>query len=131
MIYYLSSAQHKQLTDRMGPLLIVLPAPEEDPTDWLTWARNQISAKHRQYVAAASVGVLRVQPPGGTGLQAVIGQISTHSDDALTWCIEVVFCDLNPPMAARHPRSAPQWPASVDTESAAGKFPKERASVSD
>jgi hypothetical protein len=128
MIYYLSSAQHKQLTDRMGPLRIALPAPQDDPADWLQWARSVISEKHRQYVVDAWPEVITVSPSRGGGLDGVIGSIETRDAD-FAWGVEAVLCDLDPPMEARHPRSRPQWPARVDTQTASGTWPKERPSA--
>ena len=125
MIYHLSSAQHKQLTDRMGPLCIALPAPEVDPPDWLEWAKSMISEKHRQYVTQAVVTTITVGPPQGDGLTGVIGQIDPP-DKTFSWGVEVVLCDLDPPMKSRHLRSKPQWPASVDTGKPFGRWPRER-----
>jgi hypothetical protein len=129
VIYHLSSAQHKQLTDRMGPLCIALPAPEVDPPDWLSWARSVISEKHRQYVTDAKLTTVSVGPPSGGGLAGVIGQIDP-ADTSFCWGVEVLLCDLDPPLKARHPRSRPQWPASVDTQTASGRWPKERPNAS-
>jgi hypothetical protein len=126
VIYHLSSAQHKQLTDRFGPLLIALPAPEDDPPDWLAWARSVISEKHRAYVVAAVPTVITVGPSRADGLTGVIGEIEPP-DKSFSWGVEVVLCDLDPPGKSRHPRSRPQWPASVDTQTASGRWPRERS----
>jgi hypothetical protein len=116
MRFRLSTAQRKDLLIRGIPLRIALPAPADDPPDWFPWAKRALG-EEGIYLRNVVVESILVAPPSGGGLTGVIGRI-VHDEDSnaenLTWLIEVVLCDLNPPTKPRHRRKRPQWPQSAE-----------------
>jgi len=127
MRFRLSNAQRKDLLIRGTPLAVALPVPVTDPDDWFEWARKSL-CEEGIYVAGVDVQTITVAPPSGAGLTGIIGRI-VHDDaanaDVLTWGVEVLVCDLDPPTKPRQPRKRLQWPQYA--ESIAGKWPAEPA----
>lgn len=124
MRFRLSTAQRKDLLIRGTPLAVVLPSPVDDPDDWLEWAQQAL-CEEGIYVTDCRVTTISVAPPSGGGLTGVIGRIVHDQEanaDVLTWGVEVVMCDLDPPTKARQQRKRPQWPHYA--ESRAGKWPE-------
>ncbi len=113
-IFYLSNGQAKELSIRNTPLLIALPAPEDDPDDWLTWARESI-AQFGDYVVSAEPQVITVAPAQRDGLEGVFGRIvhADHKRPALTIGVDAVVVELDPKGKPRSPRTRLQWPGSV------------------
>lgn len=110
MKYHLSSNQAKELVLRATPLEIALPAPPDDPPDWLAWARNAI-VQFGEYVVSAEPTVLYVTPNTGDGMAGVIGCIGDQPPKGtFFFSVEAVLCELDPPVAARRERQRCQWP---------------------
>ena len=123
MQYHLSGRQLKSLLIRHTPICIALPAPEDDPPDWLAWARSVLDADVRTHLVSAEPDVITLGPGRGSdGLASVIGEIEPR-DRSIVWQVEVVICDLNP-IKSLHKRERLQWPKCVDTES--GRWPREQ-----
>lgn len=120
--YHLSSGQLKSLLLRHTPIRIALPAPEDDPPDWLAWARSVLDDDVQDHLVSAVPDVIAVGPGAGhEGLESVIGRIEPR-DRSLVWMVEVVVCDLDP-VKILHPRARTQWPKSVDTSG--GRWPRD------
>ena len=123
MKYHLSNGQLKSLLIRHTPIRIALPAPEDDPPDWLEWARSVMDQDIRDRIVRAEPQVIAVGPVGSRdGLAGVIGEIEPL-DRSLIWLVEVCIVDLQP-RKKLHPPARLQWPKSVDTPS--GRWPIER-----
>jgi len=130
MRFILSNTQKKDLLIRNTPILVALPAPAEDPEDWLTWARESI-IDQGDCVTFACPELLTVAPsPGRAGLDGFFGQIVSHarigndvkswdvSDDPsmahkLTLRVDAVICYLEPTKARRACSTRPAWPGIV------------------
>jgi hypothetical protein len=114
MTYRLSTRQRKDLLARAQTLRIALPAPADDPPDWVAWARSALDPLDQEYVTAAEVDVLTVRPPmGRDGLASVIGDITTDDHAGLCWRVEVVIVTLEPLGGARHAAGQVRWPGSA------------------
>lgn len=110
MKYHLSSRQSKELMLRATPLEIALPAPPDDPPDWVAWARNAI-VQFGEFVKEAEPCVLYVTPNNGDGLSGVIGCIGDQPPRGQFYFgVDAVVCKLDPPVAARRDRLRCQWP---------------------
>lgn len=115
MRYNLSNSQRKELLIRHQPLEIAVPAPVQDPPDWLAWARWSL-CDDGQYVQSADPDVVLVEyMPGGGGLTSILGRILPDGQESqcLHWWVEIVRIRLDPPGKPRHRRSALQWPVSA------------------
>lgn len=110
MKYHLSSRQAKELVLRATPLEIALPAPPNDPPDFLEWARSAL-IQYGEYIVTAEPTTLYVTPNDGDGLSGLIGMIGDQPPRGV-FCItvEVVICELDPPVKARRERTRCQWP---------------------
>lgn len=129
MRFRLSNAQRKDLLIRGVPLAVALPTPVHDPDDWLEWARRAF-CEEGIYVTDVRVDTISVAPPSGGGLTGVIGRIVHDQDanaDVLTWGVEVLICDLDPPTKPRESRNWLQWPQYA--ESRVAKWPAEPAAA--
>jgi len=127
MIYRLSNNQRKELLVRGTPLAIAIPAPFSDPEDWLAWAKQSLGDEGQYVHKVPEVMMLPVGPPNtDSGLASIIGNLATATEQPFHWLVEVAIVELDPPLSSRHKRSKVQWPGSVDTETAAGVFPRQK-----
>jgi hypothetical protein len=116
MHYRLSSRQAKDLLLNRKPLTIALPAPIEEPEDWLAWARGAI-LDHGELITSAEPDMIDVAPnPHRSGLEGYLGAILTEGDPAqtLTLSVDVVVCELRP--SGRGKPAEPcrlQWPGTA------------------
>ena len=98
MHYRLSQRQAKDLLLNRRPLTIALPAPIDEPQDWLAWARGAI-LDHGELITSAVPEVISVAPnPHRSGLEGYLGAILTDADPAqtLTIGVDAVVCELWP-----------------------------------
>ena len=114
MRYHLSNGQRKELLLRGTPLAIAIPAPPEDPPNWLEWARNVI-VEDGQHVVSAEPCTVTVSRSGieGDGLTGFIGTIHEGTPDFFCWGVDAVVCHLDPPGSSRRDRKRVQWPATA------------------
>lgn len=99
MHYRLSQRQAKDLLLNRKPLLIALPAPIEEPEDWLAWARGAI-LDHGYLIVSAEPEMINVAPnPHRSGLEGYLGAIITDADPAMTLTlgVDAVICQMLPP----------------------------------
>lgn len=116
MHYRLSSRQAKDLLLNRKPLTIALPAPIEEPDDWLAWARGAI-LDHGELVTSAVPEVISVAPnPHRSGLEGYLGAIITDDDPAmtLTMGVDAVVCELRPAGRGKIGETVRlQWPGTA------------------
>lgn len=111
MLYRLSNRQVKDLLISGVPLEIMLPAPPDDPPDWLEWSRNRIIG-YGQYVTDAqpcSVRVVPRQVPRFDNLTDLIGTIILDDRKDFSFSVDAVSVLLDGPNI-RNNRQRPQWP---------------------
>lgn len=108
--FELSNGQKKALLIRAQPLRIALPAPAIAPENWLLWARESLW-EHGRLITGVIQDHIDVCSPSGQGMSGVIGRIVRQDETpVLTWGVDVIICNVDPPVKARHPREVVQWP---------------------
>ena len=123
MKYYLSNAQRKELLVRAVPLAIALPAPMDDPDDWLIWAQEALGDDGQYVHRTPEVFTLPVGPvKSDAGLTSIIGGFVRPTGE-FYWRVEVAVVELDPPCKPRGVRGKIQWPAFVRDNF--GRWPRE------
>lgn len=123
MKYHLSNAQRKELLVRAVPLAIAIPAPMDDPDDWLAWAQESLGDEGQYVHRIPEVCTLPVGPlKSDAGLTSVIGGFVSPAE-GFYWRVEVAIVELDPPCTPRGKRVRVQWPGSVQDNF--GRWPRE------